>query len=313
MPTQAPHNGKVPAPIKPAVAKRLNSSPKSKPATAPVAAFSGRRTKLTGSVQALPRALKPAAKPTSSVKPVVTKAAAPKPTVVPQPPRKQPAPVVPRTTRSVLTPAKSTLPHPPRVQKQPARMTSRRPLSIAKPPTAEEWKAVQSGLAKAAVNARMEECVYHSAPYFGRDPFFHSAQVVLEGETYKVQCGRGREPSHPAYDETHVRKPFPMSQRMEKRFFHPCSSSRKIENRSSAAPKAKSVRFAGIEESMYRCMPACYAQPEYFAAYAKSTRTWEASKRELKRFRQLKAAFTQAADIREAKLLADAEGLEETF
>jgi len=224
VPPKTPRNGKVSAPVKPAAVKSPNSLPKPKPATAPVAASSSRQTKPTSSVRALPRASNPTAKAKSSVKPVVTKAAAVKPRVVPQPPKKQPATIAPRTTRSVPAPAKSTLPHRPSVQEQPAQTKTRLQLPKAKLPLVEE-------------DARR--------------------------------------------------------------------SSRKIENRSSAAPKAKTVRFAGIDEPRTRCIPARLGDPDVYEEYGESTVFWEPSKEQLLSFQLSKAKLRAASLFQEARALAD--------
>lgn len=306
VPAPAPRHGMVSAPVKPATAKSLNSLPRPKSATAIVAASPGRQTKPTSSVRALPRASEPTAK-TSSAKPVVTKAAASQPRVG-LPPKKQCAPVAPRTTKSVLAPAKPTLPPRLPVQKRSARIQTRPRLPRGRLPPVEDdgMEQVNAGLARAVCNARAEECDNHSQPYSGRDPFLHSALIVKgDGQLHRVQCRKGRDPSSGSYDEKHDRKPFPMSERMRDRFFMPCSSSRKIENRSSAAPKAKTVRFAGIETHTYRCLPACLSDPVSYRAQGESIVTWAPSSAQLARFRQHSASCVARAD--------EAERLAETF
>jgi hypothetical protein len=235
----------------------------------------------------------------------VTKAAASQPGVVPQRPKKQTAPIAPRTTEPVLAPAQSTLLPSPRVQEQPAQPTPSPPLPTVNCPLVGGGE-IEARLETAEINMWAEECIHHPNPYFCRDPFFNSAQVVVKGKPRVLQCRKARKRDFEDHKE-HLRKPFFVSDLMKQRFFSSCCSSRKTENRSSAAPpKAKTVRFASIDKTTYRCIPACSADPEYFEEYGQSTVSWEPSKEEVEDFNLSVTSNIATIDVREARLLRKA-------
>jgi hypothetical protein len=293
MPTQAPRNGTVSVPVKRAAAKSPKSLPKPKPATARVAAISGRQIKMTSSVRALPRASEPTAKLPTLARPVVTKAAASQPRVVLPPPKKQPAPIVPRTTLPVPVPAKSTLPHHPKVQKRPAQATTQPAKPALKAPknlrlVRVEKQTIDTRWKLATKNRERHCCSNYSDPaHGGRDP-------VLRFQKNLPQCRLGREAllegesEDSGYiDNPHIwgnLSPATFFEELES-FFKPCRSSRQIQNRSSAAPKTKTARFANALVSEYRCIPACLGQPWYFKRHGESVVYWEPSKEELEGFK----------------------------
>ncbi|NJR31251.1 hypothetical protein HC762_00420 [bacterium] len=108
MSRQATGNGRVSAPVKLSKAKGPTSLAKPKPATAPVAASSGRQTRPTSSVRAPPRASKPTANVQSAARAAATRPAASQPVVGPRPPQRRlvirPAPPARRLLSATSTP-----------------------------------------------------------------------------------------------------------------------------------------------------------------------------------------------------------------
>lgn len=271
--------------------------PKPKPATARVAASSGRQTKPTSSVRALPRASELTAKLSTPARPVVTKAAASQPRVVLPPPKKQPAPIVPRTTLPVPAPAKINLPFLDRIRKVPAHKRTLpakpalkvhkilRVVKVGEATTEERLKLAEEV-------SRSQDCSNHSDPaYGGRDPELRRLRErpLEEGEVgpkYKEvpQCQVVRESS--SENEFHTFTALPPKGDHEDfgKFLHPCRSSRQIQNRSSAAPKAKTVRFADPMVSEYRCIP-WNKDERVWAVREDTTYSWDPSKEELAGFR----------------------------
>jgi hypothetical protein len=300
VPAQAPRNGTVSAPAKP---------PAAKTATSRVAASSGRQTKTTSSDRAPSQASKPTAKPKSSVKPVVSKAAASQPRVAPPPPKKQSAPKASCTTESVLAPAQPTLLLAPQAQEQPAQTIPVLPLPTFQYPLDNEeefMKAVEAGLERAKNNMRVEElvCTNHPNPHFGRDPFYNAAKIVVDGKSRLVQCAYGRDWAECDEFREHLRKPSFVSDGMKEKFYSSCCSSRKTENRSSAAPpKAKTVRFAATSTDTYRCMPVRVATPDYLESCGGDPiASWSPSQEQVKDFREDKTSSIATTDAAEAHL-----------
>lgn len=173
-------------------------------------------------------------------------------------------------------------------------------------------KAVEAGLERARVNMWKEErvCTNHPNPCFGRDPFYNTAKV--NGKSRLVQCGYGRKWMLGDGYRAHFRKPFFVSDRMKEKFYSPCCSSRKTENRSSAAPpKAKTVRFADTNTDTWRCMPVRVATPEYLEEYGdEPTVSWEPSQEQLEEFRLGKTSSIASRHAQEARLLRKARNAE---
>jgi hypothetical protein len=144
-----------------------------------------------------------------------------------------------------------------------------------------------------AADIAAEQCCNNSDPVYGRDPVLLStiAKDCSHGDGL-VQCKRGRPRDTRQTDNTHVWRPLRASVLEDAlaSFFKPCRSSRKIENRSSAAPKAKTVRFADTMVSEYRCIPSC-RDSVAFRKWGATAVSWTPSKKELEGFRAYDEMF----------------------
>ena len=273
----------VSAPVKPAAAKSPNSLPKPKPATARVAASSGRQTKLTSSVRVVARPSEPTAKLSTPARPVVTKAAASQPRVVLPPPKKQPAPIVPRTTLPVPAPAKLKHPFLDRIRNRPAHKRTVPAKPALKAPknlrlVKVDAAAIEKRLKLAVEASKSQCCSNHSDPaHSGRDP-------ELRRQKEMPQCLFVRDSR--SEQESHKFAALPSEGHDEDsaKFVQPCRSSRQIQNRSSAAPKAKTVQFADPMVSEYRCIP-WNKDEKVWAIREDTTYSWDPSKEELASFR----------------------------
>lgn len=137
-----------------------------------------------------------------------------------------------------------------------------------------EQQTEEARLELAATNRKNQRCTNHTDPaWAGRDPVLRAMRPVVP------QCKLVRR--HPHDYPHHVNMAVDRAGFVARAglFFRPCRSSRQIQNRSAAAPKAKKVHFAETLVSNYRCIP----QRDDSARL--TTFSWTPSQEELEGFR----------------------------